>query len=354
MTVKPLVRAMSILRILFVVLVVLGATARANAADEPNQGEPAIEDLLRQGIALRRSGNDEAALAVFLDLEKRSPESVRLLLHIATAAQATGKWIMAYEYMQKADAHKDDPYYQRHRAAIENVEKTIAQRVGQFRARGVPAGAEVRMNGEVIGSLPMTGIKVVEVGSYVLEVYKPGYYPLRRPITVAGGGGLTQETVELRERSASLASAVPGQGGPDAASADTGTNNPQAWWKQRWVTWTLAGVGAAAAVTSGVAFGIRQQEAAKWNDDSQCLSSSTPDKPRGEICAETQHNIKVAENVAIATGITAVAFGGAALIHYLTTSSSSSRDRPADATPSGQAHAGCSPGLGSVVCFGTF
>lgn len=353
MTVKPLVRAMSILRMLFVVLVVFGVTARASAADEPNQGEPAIEDLLRQGIALRRSGNDEAALAVFLDLEKRSPESVRLLLHIATAAQATGKWIMAYEYMQKASSHKDDSYYQRHRSAIENVEKTIGQRVGQFRARGAPAGAEVRLNGEVIGTLPMTGVKAVEVGSYVLEVYKPGYYPLRRPVTVGGGGGLTQEAVELRERGASLASSVPGQGGLDAASADTGTSTPPTWWRQRWVTWTLAGVGAAAAVTSGVAFAIRQRDAAKWNDDSQCLSAMTPDKPRGEVCAGLQHDIKVAENVAIATGITAVAFGSAALIHWITTSPSS-RDRPADATPPGQAHAGCSPGLGSVVCYGSF
>jgi len=353
MTVKLLVRAMPILRILFVVLVVVGAAVPASAADEPNQGDAAIEDLLRQGIALRRSGNDEAALAVFLDLEKRSPESVRLMLHIATAAQATGKWIMAYDYMQKAAAHKDDPYYQRHRAAIENVEKTIGQRVGQFRARGVPAGAEVRLNGEVIGSLPMTGIKVLEVGSYVLEVYKPGFYPLRRPVSVSGGGGLTQEAVELRERGASLASAVPGQSGPDAASADTGTSSQQGWWRQRWVTWTLAGVGVAAGVTSGVAFAMRQHDAAKWNDNNQCLSSSMMNQTRENTCPGLLHEINVEENVAIATGITAAAFGTAAIIHWIATSSSSTRDRPSDSTP-GQAHAGCSPGLGSVVCFGSF
>ena len=40
---------------------------------------------------------------------------------IATAAQAVGKWTVAYDYLQKASNRRDDPYYQRHKAAIENV-----------------------------------------------------------------------------------------------------------------------------------------------------------------------------------------------------------------------------------------
>jgi hypothetical protein len=347
-------RAMAIFRILLVVVVVLSGTlSTARAADEPFLGEQGTEDLLKQGIALRRSGNDEAALAVFLDLEKRIPDSVRLLLHIATAAQATGKWIMAYEYMQKAAAHRDEPYYQRHRAAIDNVEKTISLRVGQFRARGTPAGAEVRINGEVIGSLPLTGVRAMEVGSYVLEVYKPGFYPLRRPVTVTGGGGLTQENVDLRERGAALASSGGALDGSGAAvGADTGSTTPPTWWRSRWVTWSLVGVGVAAAATSGVALAIREKDAAHWNDNNRCLSVKPGEGglSRETICGDVRHDINVAQTVGIVSGVAAIGFGGAALIHWLATS----RDRPSDAAPPPQAHASCSPGFGSLVCYGSF
>jgi hypothetical protein len=345
-------RVMAILRMLLVVGVLGAAASSAYAADDPLMGgEQGSEDLLKQGIALRRSGNDEAALAVFLDLEKRNPDSVRLLLHIATAAQATGKWIMAYEYLQKAAAHKDESYYQRHRTAIDNVERTISQRVGQFRARGTPSGAEVRINGEVVGSLPLTGVRPMEVGSYVLEVYKPGFYPLRRPITISGGGGLTQETVDLKERGAALAAGGTGMEG-NLSTADTGVA-PTGWWRSRWVTWTMVGVGVAAAATSGIAFGIRERDAAKWNDNSRCLDNSPTGltRSRDQVCGSLRREIDTAQTVGVVTGITAVGFGGAALVHWLATS----RDRPAEsAPPPPQAGAGCSPGFGSVVCYGTF
>src|SRR5688500_17052968 len=77
----------------------------AFAAEE----SPETEALLRRGIGLRRDGADEAALAVFLEAEAQSPNSVRVLLHVATAAQAASKWLMADEYLQKAAQHDDDP-----------------------------------------------------------------------------------------------------------------------------------------------------------------------------------------------------------------------------------------------------
>jgi hypothetical protein len=340
---------MAIVRLLLVVLVVLCVAPRAHA-DESVPGEAGIEDVLRQGIALRRAGNDDAALALFLDLEKRAPDSVRVMLHIATAAQAAGKWTMAYDYMQKAASHRDDAYYQRHRAAIENVDKTISQRVGQFRARGAPVGAEVRLNGEVIGTLPMTNVKTVEVGSYVLEVYKAGYYPMRRPISITGGN-LNQEAVELRERSALLASAGLGANASDPApGADTGPTVPPTFWRSRALTWTLVGTAGAAAVTSGVAFVFRERDASKWNDDSQCLDHINVSTTRDQKCPGLHHDIKVAETVGVVAGVTALTLGAAAIVQVLTTSP---RERSTE-SPSPQAHAGCSPGLGSVVCYGSF
>ncbi|MBV9950203.1 MAG: PEGA domain-containing protein [Myxococcales bacterium] len=340
----------------FLTLVLLVCAApRAEAADDSPRSDATFEELLKQGIALRRAGNDEAALAVFLDLEKMNPDSVRVLLHVSTAAQATGRWVMAYDYLQRAENHRDDPYFQRHKGAIETVEWTIAQRVGQFRALGSPTGAEVRLNGQLVGTLPMVGVRPVEIGSYVLEVTKPGYYPMRRPITIAAGSGLTQESVELREQSpvnSAGATAVPPatllQGQGDVVPADAGVRSSPAWWRARWVTWTLAGVGVAAGVTSGVALGIRQRDASQWNDNHQCLDVGNPERTRNEVCGSVRDNIHTAENVAIGAGITGAVFLGAALVHGLATS----RDRPSAAT--GFQKPVCTPGLGGFACSGTF
>lgn len=347
-----------ILRVLLASIVLVGSvgqTALAEPTPEWVEGEAGVDDAFNRGIALRRSGNDEAALAVFLDLEKRDPDSVRLLLHISTAALAAGKWLMAYDYLQKAGAHKDDPYYQRHLAAIDNVSRTIGERVGQFRARGAPVGAEVRLNGDLIGTLPMAAGKPLEIGTYMLEVSSPGYFPLRRPITVAGHGLLTQEAIDLRQENPLAVPAGPTltdsqqpMSFADGASAQTG-------WRARWITWTLAGAAVVAGATSGVAFAIREDKADRWNDNSvnsPCLSQANPQLTRGDVCANTRHDISVAQGVGIGTGIAAGGLAVAALVHWAATTPR--WGRPGEGGASASNPVACSPGIASLVCTGSF
>ncbi|HEY8945478.1 MAG TPA: PEGA domain-containing protein [Polyangiaceae bacterium] len=320
------------------------------AAQEGDAEETAIEPGIQQGISLRRSGKDDAALAVFLDLEKRAPSSVRVLLHVTAAAQATGRWIMAYDYLQKAARFKNDPYYVRHRSAIKQVEDSVAQHVGQFRAFGSPEGAEVRLNGEVIGTLPMTEGKPVTAGSYVLEVSKPGYYPLRRSVNVAAGGTLTQEAVEL-----GVQEALPNAGRPqltgearsnllesDGGTRPTGLSAP-------WITWALAGTSLALAATSGVAFVVRENKVEEWNDESTCLDPTTPTRTRQEICGDIRDSAKTAEAIGIGTGIAAVTVGGLAIVHLLARS-----DGEKGFQVGSHARVFCSPGLASLACQGSF
>jgi hypothetical protein len=336
-------------RAALVAVVALGATTQPAAAADPVASDVGIDDQINEGIALRRAGKDEAALGVFLDLEKRAPDSVRLLLHITTAALATGKWTLANDYMQKASARKDDAYYQRHRAAIENVERVIAQHVGQFRANGSPPGAEVRLSGAVIGTLPMGNAKAIEVGSYMLEVSKPGFFSLRRPVTIASDGSLTQEDIELREQRPFAASLALGQSpAPGDGTADTGAMPPPVWWRSRLVTWSLFGVGVAAGAASGVAFAVRENDASRWNS-TQCLSTVNTSLNRENVCPGTRHDIDVAQNTGIGTGVAAGVFLVAALVHGLSTQQHSS-----DSAEHAALEGTCAPGLGSLVCSGSF
>jgi hypothetical protein len=309
--------------------------------------EAQVEVGIQEGIALRKSGQDDAALTKFLELEKRDPDSIRILLHITAAAQATGKWLMAHAYLRKASARKSDPYYLRHRAAIKTIEDSIAQRVGQFRVLGAPAGATVRLNGQLIGSLPMAEPKAVEVGSYVLEVSKPGYYPLRRPVVVASGSSLSQEAVELGQARTPEGGAASGL--QLSRTGGASTEDAAESWSSSWVTWTLVGVTAASAATSGVAFALRESSAVHWNDDERCLDDSNRTKRREDVCGSVREDAQTAQTVGIVAGVAAIGFGAATLVHWLSTTAS----EPTQSASKAPA-AGCSPGLGSVLCYGSF
>jgi hypothetical protein len=315
-----------------------------------------VEALLKRGIQLRRDGADEDALAVFLEAEAKSPSSVRVLLHVATAAQAASKWVMADEYLEKASSHQEDDYYQRYTNEIEEVRAATALRVGRFRVLGEPDGAEVILNGESIGTLPMETPKTIEAGSYVLEVTKPGFYALRRPIAVRGGV-LTRETVELNQRPAGAAASGAGDAAGAGGDVDLydSAGNRQDWWKSSWVTWSLGGAAVASGVTSGIAFFLRHRATEHWNDNARCLDPAAPDAPRSSVCADVRDDIDQAEQVGIISGVIGIGFAGGALAHWLTTrdrgeAGMSSAQR--DARKAGEIH--CSPGLFNVACSGTF
>ena len=255
---------------------------------------------------------------------------------------------MADEYLKKAMSHGDDPYYQKYKAEIEEVRLATAQRVGHFRAIGEPDGAEVVLNGQVVGTLPMETPKTLEAGTYIMEVSKPGFFRLRRPISV-GGGVLTRESVELNER-------APGSVDPADPASAAAAAEPKSYWASSAFTWTLAGIGAAAGVTSGISFYLREQAIEHWNDDDRCLSSENPDVPRQDICSDVRNDIDTAEQVGIITGVIGIAFAGAALTHWIATGGDSEpgMDTAERRERRSAGHVMCSPGLMNVVCSGTF
>jgi hypothetical protein len=303
------------------------------------QETSSLEALIQEGIRLRRDGDDEKALEVFRQAERLQPSSVRVLLHLATAAQAAGHWVEADTYIRRVFEYRDDPYYRRYQSDIAMVEQIIASRVGRFQVVGSPRGAEVRLNGRVVGHVPMDEPARLEAGSYQLEVVSDGHYALRRPQRIPSGV-LTREVVELGTvRSASSSASV----------SDNSSPSP-GWWSQPWLGWTLAGASAASAVTAGIAFAVREQQATEWNDDSRCVRPGG--QTREQQCGSDYGDAKLAERIGITAGIGALVFGGAAAAHFLTRSGDEAPDRFEGA--SAGSTASCSPGWLGVVCEGRF
>jgi hypothetical protein len=286
-----------------VTLTPLAAAQTAPEARATPDAKLGVEDLIQRGIALRRSGDDAAALETFHQAEKKSPGSVRIMLHIATAAQAAGRWLEASTYLREVARHQDDPYYRQYKDEIAQIQKLVASRVGNFLAVGAPAGAEVRLNGNVIGTLPMTEPEPIQSGTYQLEVSLPGYYNERRTINVSGGV-LAREDFALNP--------LPQTSNTSAAGVSLAASELQREWYERpWVTWALAGTSAALLTTSAVAFALRESHAARWNDDSEC--TPVGGGTRAQNCRAERTAVSRAETVGVVTAVAGLSFAGAAL-----------------------------------------
>lgn len=311
-----------------------GAPSSASA-----QETSSLEALIQEGIRLRRDGDDEKALDVFRQAERLQPSSVRVLLHLATAAQAAGHWVEADTYIRRVFEYRDDPYYRRYQSDIAMVEQLIAARVGRFQVVGSPKGAEVRLNGRVVGHVPMDEPQRLEAGSYQLEVVSNGHYALRRPQRIPGGV-LTREVVELGpERSASSTAAFTDNGSPT-----------RSWWSEPWVGWSLVGASAASMLTAGIAFSVREQQASQWNDDSRCVRPGG--RSREQQCGGDYGDARLAERIGITASVGTVVFAGAAALHFLTSSDDEAPERLESANSG--LKASCAPGWLGVACEGRF
>lgn len=319
-------------------LLALCISAGARAQDPQAAENPDADRFVARGIALRAEGKDNEALQAFQQAEALDPSSVRVQIHLATVYQALGNWLLADEYLSKALARQNHPYINRHRQVLEDAQRVIDSNIGRLEVEGEPAGAEVSLSGRALGALPLLAPVRSTVGSYVLEVRSPGYYPLRRPIAILGGG-LVRESVRLQpmppeessSRNASGAAGV-GPGGVEEAAPS-----------RTWLTWTFAGAAVVAGTTAVGAMIFREVHAERWNDNSRCLEAG---RTRAEVCGEERDQVETAETVAwVSGGLAGLFVVGAAVNAFAF--------QPG---PGGGAVGleGCSLGLAGASCFGRF
>jgi hypothetical protein len=177
------------------------------------------EGLIREGIELRRRGEDAEALRLFQQAFE-THKSPKACAQIGLAEQALGKWGAAERHLHQAILSADDPWIRKNRVPIDEALKVIAGHVGRLDVRGSPAGAEVRVDGELIGQLPIEAAFSATAGGVGIEVRAPDHLTVVRAATVKVGE-LVRETFDLQSLSPTVDRGRNPASGPSSSATST-------------------------------------------------------------------------------------------------------------------------------------
>lgn len=318
----------------------LGWAADAGAQEKERGQSVALdaqraESLISRGIARRRSGEDAQALELFQQAEQLSPDSVRLQVHLAATHQALGQWEAADRYLTRALDNPTHRYVKKHEGVLAAARRKIDSQIGSLRLHGSPKGAEIRLNGRLVGTLPMDQPIRVQAGIYTLEARLPGHYPVTRSVALAGGA-LVRESLELSPKGDAAGGAM---GGGAATPEDVGPGRASS---AGWPTWAFSGLALVSGVVTVGAWATREQHADVWNDDSRCLS---PGMTREEACGSELRDGERAETWMLVGAASTATFATAAIVSYLL------RDTKEEAAVGSLS---CGFGLAQLSCAGRF
>jgi len=152
-------------------------SARANSEEDA---------LVRRAIELRKHGNDRAALDE-LQRAYLIAHSPRAAAQLGFVEQALGMWPQAEEHVGEALAAARDPWIRKNRATLQEAQATIRAHVGRVHIEGGELGAQVTVNGQSVGSMPLRDAIPVSAGPVDIEVRAAGHLPALKTVNVAAG-----------------------------------------------------------------------------------------------------------------------------------------------------------------------
>jgi hypothetical protein len=180
-----------------------GGDSKSGPADQqPTAGgaDETLEEhedrLVREGIALRRAGDDAQAIDKFRQAYALGRDA-RPLAHMAFAEQAMGRWAAAYQHLRDALAVEGHSWIDANREKFGGELAALEQRIARLTLVIEPASAEVLVNGQPVGKAPLAQPLVLAPGTTVIEVQMDDYVTYRRELHVREGG-VYRQTAHLQ------------------------------------------------------------------------------------------------------------------------------------------------------------
>jgi len=252
-----------------------GNTPPPNAAKEDHGGSPSAESspeaseearkkalpLFQEGIAKFDGGYYQEAIALFEKAYAVFP-SPRIHTRIALSYKWLGNNLKALEYYEKyLDKVRGTPDQETDTKLFGEVEaevKALLQRVAQIRIICEdPPEAEIRVNGQRIGSAPLDRTIRLAPGDANVTAMASGHHPFKRDIQISGGQLATVRVTLIAIKPKVVREIV----------------HVEAPWYKRWWIWTTVGVVVAVGAT-GAGLGAyysrptRDMEGVRVNHDS--------------------------------------------------------------------------------------
>ena len=165
-----------------VVVAVVAGQPLAVGAGASNEAD----GLIRHGIELRKAHDDEGAAREFqkaYDLV----HTPRAAGQLGLAEQALGRWEDAERHVGEALHAAGDAWVVKNRGILDEALGAIQGHLARIEVIGDPEGADVSVNGRVVGKLPLKEVVRVSAGEVDVELHAPGYVPTQRTLTIVAG-----------------------------------------------------------------------------------------------------------------------------------------------------------------------
>ncbi len=234
-----------------VVASVAAAQESSDSSDESSTAQDASQEAserFRRGVTLYREGSFDAALAEFNRAYELAPDH-RLLYNIGQVHAELGDFVMAVkcfrQYLKDGGNDIDESRVSEVKAEIRELDGRIAD----LSVSANVAGAELLVDGESVGLLPLQSVKV-NAGTRRVLVRKPGYQDREERVTVSGRENKVIAVTLKRDGSALSRTSTgddpndPGAGSADRAGSGLGTG----FWVSAAATTVAAGATAVFAV----------------------------------------------------------------------------------------------------------
>lgn len=184
-----------------IVMLLLGLLA---ALPSPAFAAPeTVDALIKRGVELMSKRDYIAAMDAFRRAHETAP-SPRTFAQIGFVYMAMGRWVEAEDQLLQAIAEPEDRWARRNRGVLNDSLAKVRERLGYLELSGEPSGAEIRIDGELVGLLPMRKPVRMAVGQSAITISAPGFRKVERSAEVRAG-----ETTRIEINLKRIATAAP-------------------------------------------------------------------------------------------------------------------------------------------------
>ncbi len=264
--------------------------AQNKAPSDAIERSDRARSLFKQGLEALASRKYEVARSSLLEAFKLSP-SYDVAGALGQAELELGRHRDAAEHLELSLREFPPSESLQVRKRVSSGLELAKKRVGGLRLSVVPDGTEVRVDGVVIGTVPLAPLVFVEPGSHELEARLPTGETDAVTLSSVAGSEQGVSLAPQRKQAVPAASKPPARvvpvaapeahrALPDSASKSTAGVAPK--------TWVLLGGGVATAVLAGAAI-VQVVRAGNADDDVTSLRRSSADE-LGQNCPANSSN----------------------------------------------------------------